>query len=290
MSTPTANDFHYDASDADTVTAEEASPETVLDTAVDEAADDAAEPDTSAWADEDDLPAHGPLFPGDTGQLPANVRGLLVTLLKRRYVAAETHPREYQLLLENESALRTRLNDQFLELVVNREYQVAYKEQAVAESGSKFPTLLYDKAYTQEETIALVALRRELRSRQASGDEVAFVDRADLLEEIASYRPADSTDRARDARNAENAVDRLISMDLLLKTQVADRYRIPTVLEVLLPVDKLTELLAWLRDANGTSSDDPFASTTGQEELDVATTDVEHDQDSAGTNSEDDAA
>jgi hypothetical protein len=289
MSTPTPNDFHDDdGGDDDAATAEDVSPETDLDAATDDAADDAAEPDTSAWADEDDLPAHGPLFPGDTGQLPANVRALLVTLLKRRYVAAETHPREYQLLLENESALRTRLNDQFLELVVNREYQVAYKEQAVAESGSKFPTLLYDKAYTQEETIAHVALRRELRSRHASGDEVAFVDRADLLEEIASYRPADSTDRARDARNAENAVDRLLSMDLLLKTQVADRYRIPTVLEVLLPVDKLTELLAWLRDANGTSSDEPVASTTSQEELDVATTDIE--QDSAGTNSEDDAA
>lgn len=204
------------------------------------------------WQDDDELARHGgPLFTGDTGQLDEDVRSLLVTLLRRRYISAEANPREWQLLAENEPALRTRMHDVFLELVVNREYEVAFKQQVPRDGGEKFPTLLYDKAYSREETVALVLLRRELRARQQAGQDSAFIDRADLLDEIARHRPESATDRARDTRAASNAVENLVTMDLLLKTEQPNRFRIPSVLEVLLPVAKLDELLTWLQGENG---------------------------------------
>jgi hypothetical protein len=196
-----------------------------------------------------------PLFHGDTGQLPEAVRGTLVFLLKRRYISAETNPREWQVVLEHEAALRTRLHDVFLDLIVDRGYEVAFKRQAVSEGGSKFPTLLYDAAYSKEETILLVALRRLLRARAKAGHDAVFIDKGELLDEIAAYRPSTTTDHARDTRAALSAIDSLLKMDLLIKTAQEDRYRVPTVIEVLLPVRKLRSVLEWLQAENGTMPD-----------------------------------
>jgi hypothetical protein len=190
------------------------------------------------------------LFDGDTGTLPENVREVLLTLLKRPYVSAETKPAEYELILEHEPALRTRLNDQFLDLVIDREHKVAYKRQAVSETGEKYPTLLYDQAYNREETILLVTLRRMLSGSKA---DVVFVDRADLLEAVARYRPVTATDTVGDAKAAGNAIDSLVKSHLLLKTSQPDRYRVPTMLKALLDVRRLQQLLAWLQDANETA-------------------------------------
>jgi hypothetical protein len=190
------------------------------------------------------------LFDGDIGQLPENVRAALLMLLKRTYISVETKPTEYQLIIEHEPALRTRLNDQFLDLVIDREHRVAYKRQAVSESGEKFPTLLYDQAYTREETILLVVLRRML-SGSAVGS--VFVDRQDLLDAVERYRPETATDRTGDAKAASNAIENLARSQLLLKTNQPDRFRVPTVLRALLDVRRLQLLLDWLRASNGTS-------------------------------------
>lgn len=189
------------------------------------------------------------LFDGDTGTLPENVRAVLLTLLKRPYVSRETRPAEYELILEHEPALRTRLNDQFLDLVVYREHKVAYKRQPVSETGGKYPTLLYDQAYNREETILLVTLRRMLSGSKA---DTVFVDRTDLLEAVTRHRPATATDTVGDAKATANAIENLLKSQLLLKTSQTDRYRVPTILKALLDVRRLEQLLTWLQTANGT--------------------------------------
>lgn len=196
----------------------------------------------------------GPLFTGDLGQLPQEVRETLVTLLKRRYIAAERHPKDWRIVLTNEIALRTRLNDLFLDLVIDRDYEVAYKRQAVSETGNRFPTLLYDKEYNREETILLVHLRRLIRSRQKAGDDAVFVDRAELVEEIANFRPRSATNHVRDEKAAHNAVDSLVKNDILLRASPSaiDRFRVSPIIEVLLPVERVQDLADWLRAQNGT--------------------------------------
>jgi hypothetical protein len=192
----------------------------------------------------------GPLFVGDTGQLTEDVRETLVTLLKRRYISSDRQPKDWRIVLDNEAALRTRLNDLFLDLVINRDYEVAYKRQAVSETGSKYPTLLYDQAYGREETILLVHLRWLVRSRQAEGDDAVFVDREQLVEEVGTFQPTSATNLVRDERAARNAVDSLLKNDILLRTREADRYRVAPIIEVLLPVERVQELAAWLRREN----------------------------------------
>ena len=81
------------------------------------------------------------LFEGDEGGLTVEQRRTLVLLLKHRYISAALQPAEWQTLLRSHSLLKSRLNDVFLDLHIDLHYEVAFKRQAVAEGGDRFPTL-----------------------------------------------------------------------------------------------------------------------------------------------------
>lgn len=191
------------------------------------------------------------LFEGDEGGLEHAQRVALVALLKQRFISARTHPRDWQVLVEHERVLRSRLNDLFLELQVDRVREVAWKRQATSETGSRFPTLLYDAAWSREETLVLVHLRDRLRAGLASGDARVFVDRDDILDHVQSFRPAHATDEAGDEKRARNAVAGVIKAGLLIGAPQDDRYEISEAVEPLLPLEVLAELLEALRRANG---------------------------------------
>ena len=190
------------------------------------------------------------LFEGDEGTLEHGVRHALVTLLKQRFVSARTHPRDWRTLVENEQVLRSRLNDLFLDLQMDREREVAWKRQAVSETGSRFPTLLHDVAWSREETLVLVHLRDRLRSGLAGGEERVFVDVDDVLAYVASFRPPHATDESGDEKRARNAILSVAKAGLLIATGSEERYEISEAVEPLLPLELLRELLDALRRAN----------------------------------------
>jgi hypothetical protein len=190
--------------------------------------------------------APGPLFDGDTGTLALEIRETSVFISKKPYISAEANSDEWRILLENQELLESRFNDNFLHLVVNLEYGVAYKVQAVPDAGPPFPTLLHDTAYTLEQTILLIHLREIFRSKKAAGAEHVLIDHADLMNETANYRPTNTTNHARGATGTRNAIDSLRKSGILLKTSEVDRYRISAIIEVLLPVERLKELVTWL--------------------------------------------
>lgn len=192
------------------------------------------------------------VFEGDEGGLPYAQRHALVTLLKQRFISARTHPRDWQVLVEHERVLRSRLNDLFLDLAVDRAREVAWKRQAVPETGSRFPTLLYDAAWSREETLVLVHLRDRLRAGLAGGDARVFIDREDIVEYVASFRPAHATDEAGDEKRARNAVLSINKAGLLIGAAGDDRFEISEAVEPLLPLELLQELLEALQRANGT--------------------------------------
>lgn len=206
------------------------------------------------------------LFEGDEGGLEFAQRQALVTLLKQRFISARTHPRDWQVLVEHERVLRSRLNDLFLDLAVDRSREVAWKRQATPEAGGRFPTLLHDTAWTREETIVLVHLRDRLRSGLASGDARVFVDRDDILDHIAGFRPAHATDEAGDEKRARNAVASINKAGLLISTASEERFEISEAVEPLLPLELLRELLESLRAANDTRSDEPDDELFDEEE------------------------
>ena len=210
------------------------------------------------------------LFEGDDGGLAIDQRKTLVLILKHRYISAAQQPAEWRTLLASTTLLKSRLNDLFLDLHIDHHYEVAFKRQATPEGGDRFPTLLYDAAYTREETILLVLLRQRFRSERANGQELVLVDRDNLLDNVAHFRPEHATDRSGDIRRANGAIDSLVKARVLLKTSDPDRFRVSPVIEVLLPVERLAELLEWLvaenRGETATTLDNQ-ASGTGDFEV-----------------------
>jgi hypothetical protein len=193
------------------------------------------------------------LFEGDEGALELGQRRALVYLLKHRYISAQRYPLEWKALIVNPRPIRVRLNDLFMELHLDTDREVAYKRQIAPEGGGRpFPTLLHDTPWGREDTILLVYLRARYRSEQAAGAERVFIDREDMLEHIAQYRPPHATDVLGDQKKAQKAIEAVYKAGLLLGASTGDRFEIPRAIEVLLPMEKLTGLLYWLRRENGT--------------------------------------
>ncbi|MCA1982054.1 DUF4194 domain-containing protein [Nocardioides nematodiphilus] len=190
------------------------------------------------------------LFEGDEGGLEMAQRQTLVTLLKQRFISARTHPRDWPVLIEHERLLRGRLNDLFLDLMIDRDREVAWKRQAVSESGARFPTLLHDTAWSREETLVLVHLRDRYRAGRAAGDTRVFIDREDVVDHIASFRPTHATDESGDEKRARAALASVVKSGLLIGAVGDERYEISEAIEPLLPLDLLAELLSALRQAN----------------------------------------
>jgi hypothetical protein len=218
--------------------------------------------------DEQDTTSSFALFEGDAGTLDEPERRALVALLKNRYVSARSHAAEWRTIADAEGTLRSRLNDLFLDLFVDHEREVAYKRQARSESTRRpFPTLLHDTAYTREETILLVYLRSRLRADARPEPDAVVVDRTEILAHAAGFRPVGSTDRTRDDGRVAKAVERLLAARVLLRTSDPDRFRVASVLEVLLPLERLAELDAWLRAQTAAphATDETDASMDGLE-------------------------
>jgi hypothetical protein len=192
------------------------------------------------------------MFEGDTSKLYPEQRRCLHALLKHRYISAERYPEHWVVLLADPALIRSRLNELFLELEVDRDYQIAFKRQATSEGGELLPSLLRDASHTKEETIVMAFLRQRFFAQRQEGEDVVFVDRQALLDEVSDQRPEHSTHRAMDRKRAEKAVDSLRASGVLLKTADPGRFRISPIIEVLLPIEKLRALWTWLMIQNGT--------------------------------------
>lgn len=204
------------------------------------------------------------LFDGDEGGLELEQRKALVVLLKNRFITSTSHPKEWRTIADAPSAIRRNLNDLFLELVFDPDREVAYKRQAIAETGNRpFLTLLHDTAWQREETVLLVYLRIRFRNEQAAGNTRIRVSTAEMLEHIEELRPTSATDRISDGRRAERAVDAMVKAGLLTKTDEDSTFEVSPAIEVMMPVQKLQDLLDWLKQR--TSVDDTARTGSARE-------------------------
>src|SRR3954468_19660776 len=81
------------------------------------------------------------LFAGDTGELELDTRRVLVQLLAGPSIDARRHGKLWTILLRDEKAVRARLSELFLALVIDLEQQVAFTRQADTEN-LEIPILL----------------------------------------------------------------------------------------------------------------------------------------------------
>ncbi|WP_239332008.1 DUF4194 domain-containing protein [Frankia sp. CiP3] len=188
------------------------------------------------------------LFAGDAGTLDADVRRVLVQLLRRKFVLAERNPAQWRTLLENQQILESRLHDLFVRLVVDHDRGVAYKQQ-VRSAELDVPILLKDDPYNRAETLVLVHLRTVFQRERGTGEASARVDIEELEQTVLTYFNPNDHNLARNQQEVRGAVQRLVTEGLLTE-ESAGRYRITPMVEVVLSTAKLAELEQWLRGRN----------------------------------------
>lgn len=225
---------------------------------------------------EDDL---AELFPGDRGVLDPAVRRVFVHVLQRRFLQAERNREEWNVLLDNQQVIESRLNDLFVRLVVDHDRGVAYKQQ-VRSDELEMPILLRDAAYTRSETLVLVHLRTVYQRESAAGEPAARVDIEDVEQTVMSYFADADGDTARRQRSIRKALDRL-ARDGIVDEETTGRFRISSLVEIVLSAEKLRELRDWLRspsdpgrhdsaasaDPSDLFDDDPDADAAGRDDL-----------------------
>ena len=68
-------------------------------------------------------------FAGDTGALRLDTRRVIVQLLLGPALDARRHSKLWPVLIRDEMAVRSRLHELFLDLVIDREQEVAFTRQ-----------------------------------------------------------------------------------------------------------------------------------------------------------------
>src|SRR4051794_41177029 len=119
------------------------------------------------------------VFAGGAGTLDADVRRVLVQLLRRKFLLADKNPAQWRTLLENQQILESRMHDLFVRLVVDHDRGVAYKQQ-VRSVELDVPILLKDDPYNRTETLVLVHLRTVFQRERGTGETSARVDVEEL--------------------------------------------------------------------------------------------------------------
>ena len=168
-----------------------------------------ATPDTTADValDADDAPAR-PV----SDELPLAGRKALVTLMTHRFVSRAKQKEAWAGLLAHEPEIRARLAEMFLELEVDRGYEVAFKRQA---GGDDAPVLLRrEKPLSRDASFLLIFLRRE--HAYADGDDDAVVvSRDQVAEFLGRFHDDTAHDEVRALRRVDAAIAAMVARDLL---------------------------------------------------------------------------
>jgi hypothetical protein len=245
------------------------------DRAIDDRAIDDRAIDDRAIDDRDigsEQPDHGAgIFPGDCGQLPLDTRRVLVQLLLGPAVDARTKSNLWPVLLRDEAAVRSRLHDLFLDLVIDRDQRVAFTRQ-IADDDLDIPVLLRRANLTFLESALLLLLRQRLTQADTQGER-AVIAWQDMQEHLDVFKRIGSGDHARFSRQIDGAVEKAKKIGLLRKIPGSDgRYEISPTLKLLFTAEEVHGLMrvyAGLTGEQAAADADHLAAADGDGEDDA---------------------
>jgi len=191
----------------------------------------------------DDAQPAGVLFVNDTGELPLDTRRVLVQLLSGPSLEGRRHPRLWPVLLRDEQVIRRRLAELFLELVLDRDLQVAFTSQVVADELD-IPILLRRAQLTFIDSVLLLFLRQRLTQADSHGER-AVISRDEMVENLTPYERAASTDRAGFSKRVNASIEKLKKHNILQKLRASDdRFEIAPTLKLLFSAEEIIALTA----------------------------------------------
>lgn len=186
------------------------------------------------------------LFPGDSGQLALDTRRVLVQLLAGPSLEARRHGKLWPVLLRDEALVCQRLAELFLELVIDRDMQVAFTRQADT-ADLEVPQLLRRAQLTFLDSVLVLYLRQRLTQADAHGER-AVVDHDEILENLTLYERAASTDRAGFTKRVSASVEKVKKHNILNKIRGSEeRFEISPTLKLLFSAEEIQSLVTLYR-------------------------------------------
>jgi hypothetical protein len=194
------------------------------------------------------------LFLGDVGDLAFETRRVLVQLLAGPSLDGRRHPKLWPILQRDEPVIRRRLADLFLELVVDRDLQVAFTKQA--DGGElEIPILLRRLQLTFLDSVLLLFLRQRLAQADAQGER-AVIASEEVEEYLSLYEHTTNTDKAGFRKRIQASMEKLKQNSILQKLRSGDdRFEISPTLKLLFSADEIQALAKLYERMSSTTSE-----------------------------------
>jgi hypothetical protein len=185
--------------------------------------------------------SHDALFVNDQGNLPLEVRRVLVQVLLGPAIDARRQTKLWPILLRHESIIRSRLHELFLELVIDRDQEVAFTRQVLSDELD-VPVLLRRAPLTFLDSVLLLFLRQRLTQSDAQGER-AVLALQEMVEHLTIFERQGNVDRAKFERQVDNAIEKAKKHSLLQKIRGSeDRYEVSPTLKLLFPAEEVQAL------------------------------------------------
>jgi hypothetical protein len=177
--------------------------------------------DDSTYNEELDECSAGNYEPDSLGGslLPAAARRALTTLLTNRFITRSRNRSAWDALMQYENEIRQRLADMFLLLVVDWDYEVAFKRQNPAEDAPRL--LRRDRPLHRDASLLLIHLRKEHTYTDAT-DEPVVITRAQVAEFLRPFREDGDGDEAGFEHRVDAAIRAVEELKLLTRDPDAD--------------------------------------------------------------------
>jgi len=185
--------------------------------------------------------SHDVLFIGDQGTLPLETRRVLIQLLLGPALDARRQTKLWPILLRDESTIRSRLHELFLELVIDRDLEVAFTRQVVSDELD-IPILLRRTQLTFLDSLLLLFLRQRLTQSDAQAER-AVLAHQEMVDHLTIFQRLGNVDHARFGKQIANAIEKAKRLSLLQKIRDSDdRYEVSPTLKLLFPAEEIQAL------------------------------------------------
>ncbi|AXH34846.1 DUF4194 domain-containing protein [Humibacter sp. BT305] len=203
--------------------------------------------------------ANPPLWTGDRGSLHDSSRRALLELLKGPYLSGARRPQLWAALIADEEAIRGRLHDLFLDLVVDPVDEFAFTRK-VRTAERDVPSALRTESLTFIDTAMLLVLRQLLLA--SPGQPRVIVGQDEVFERLGPYRDGDESTYV---RNLNGAWTRMKNRLRVIHPVGDDRAEISPVVKFIIDDDQIRMLTdVYERIAAGRSGRAaPVATTPG---------------------------
>lgn len=181
------------------------------------------------------------LFFGDSGDLSLESRRVLVQLLTGPSLDGQRHSRLWPVLIRDEVTIRCRLSELFLQLVIDRDQQVAFTRQAKT-GDLEVPRLLRRANLTFLGSVLLLHLRQHLTHADTHGDR-AVVATSEIIEALNVYEPTGNTDGVLFEKRIRAAIEKFKQHNILRRIRGSeDRFEISPTLKLLFSAEEIQAL------------------------------------------------